>query len=1092
MTAPEGKREFRILGPFEARENGRALAIGTGKQRALLALLLLDAGDVVSTDRLIDALWGERPPASALNSVHIYVSQLRKVLGEGCLITSGHGYLLALEPEQVDLGRFERVLGEGRELLAAGEAKRASEVLREGLALWRGPPLADLASEPFAQGEIARLEELHLEALEERIEADLALGRHGRLVPELGALVRANPLRERLRAQLMLALYRSGRQAEALETYRQARTTLVEEVGLEPGRRLQELERAILSQDPTLDLPGAAAVSLRRPLRRGLLLIAIGAVLVLAAITISVVEFTAEDSRTLGSVAANSLAAIDSATNRLVADVKVGDGPTSVASGEGAVWVTDRDDNTVSRIDVRTSTVRQTVVVGSGPNAIAVGAGAIWVANALDGTVSRIDPETNKVVQTIKVGNTPNAIAFGEKAVWVANGGDRTVWKLDPASGDRLRTLPVGAAAGGIAVGEGAVWLTDPAGNALLRLDARTRTVTRVNGVGSGPTAVVFGAGAVWVANNLDGTVSRVDADRGVVTDTVPVGVAPNGIAVTRNAVWVTDEATGTLVRIDPRSRKPAARRQLGGRPEGVAVADGSLWVAVQAGGAAHRGGTLRLLLPIGTFDAPAAQSLLSVVYDGLVGFKRVGGAEGDAIVPDLATALPLPTDGGRTYTFRLRHGLRFSTGRPVKASDVRSTFERHFRAHPETPDFYEGIVGGRECKERPKRCDLSGGVVADDASRTVTFHLVAPDPEFLYKLALSLAVVVPARTAATGERPLPGTGPYRIARYQRNRSIRLVRNRRFRPWSRAAQPDGNPDVIELRFWSRDDERVTAVERGRADWTTIVPTYRLGELRTRYAAQVHITPRAETVFVELNVRRPPFNDLLARRAVNYAVDRARIVELAGGADLAAPTCQILPPNFPGYRPFCTYTADPSHGGSWSAPDLARARELVERSGTKGMAVDMIGLTGNNVYGAGTTVVADALRLLGYHVSLLRFRQADSYFDYKSDRGGRLDAAENGWIQDYPAPSTFVAALFGCNPYFCDRAFERRMQRALAVQARDQHAANELWARLERELVHRGIVVPLVNPKQIDLVSRRVGNYQRHPLLGILISQLWVR
>ena len=221
MTAPEGKREFRILGPFEARENGRALAIGAGKQRALLALLLLDAGDVVSTDRLIDALWGERPPASALNSVHIYVSQLRKVLGEGCLITSGHGYLLALEPEQVDLGRFERMLGEGRELLARGEAKSASEVLRAALALWRGPPLADLASEPFAQGEIARLEELHLAALEERIEADLALGRHDQLVPELEALVRANPLRERLRAQLMLALYRSGRQAEALETYRQ-------------------------------------------------------------------------------------------------------------------------------------------------------------------------------------------------------------------------------------------------------------------------------------------------------------------------------------------------------------------------------------------------------------------------------------------------------------------------------------------------------------------------------------------------------------------------------------------------------------------------------------------------------------------------------------------------------------------------------------------------------------------------------------------------------------------------------------------------------------------------------------------------------
>jgi peptide/nickel transport system substrate-binding protein len=473
------------------------------------------------------------------------------------------------------------------------------------------------------------------------------------------------------------------------------------------------------------------------------------------------------------------------------------------------------------------------------------------------------------------------------------------------------------------------------------------------------------------------------------------------------------------------------------------------------------------------------------------VGFKRVGGAEGNTLVPDLATALPPATDGGRTYTFKLRDGLRFSTGRPVKGSDVRFTFERLFRAHPEI-GFYEGIVGGPTCKERPKRCDLSHGIVTDDASRTVTFHLRAPDPELLYKLALPFAVVVPAGTPATGERPVTGTGPYRIARYQPNRWIRLVRNQRFRAWSNVAQPDGNPDAIELRFWSADDERVTAVERGRADWTTIVPIDRLEELRTRYAAQVHITPRAETVFMKLNTRRPPFDDLLARRAVSYAVDRARIVELAGGADLAAPTCQILPPNFPGYQPFCPYTANPGRGGSWSAPDLARARELVRRSGTKGMRVEVIGLGGNNVYGAGTTVVADALRVLGYRVSLLTFQKADAYFPYEERKAGRLDAAESAWIQDYPAPSTFIAALFGCNPYFCDRAFERRIQRALAVQARDPRAANELWGRLEQELVDRGVVVPLMNPKQIDLVSRRVGNYQRHPVFGILISQLWVR
>src|SRR5215218_7153273 len=233
--------EFRLLGSFEVCERGQPLEVGAGKQRALLALLLLRAGEVVSTDRLIDALWEEDPPASALNSVHVYVSQLRKALGNSRLTTRGHGYLLALEPEQLDLGRFERLLAEGRQLLAEGEPERAAEALRAALALWRGPALSDFESEPFARGEIARLEELHLDALEERIEADLALGRHAELVSELEGLVREHPLRERLRAQLMLALYRSGRQAEALAAYQDARRTLVDELGVEPGRTLREL-----------------------------------------------------------------------------------------------------------------------------------------------------------------------------------------------------------------------------------------------------------------------------------------------------------------------------------------------------------------------------------------------------------------------------------------------------------------------------------------------------------------------------------------------------------------------------------------------------------------------------------------------------------------------------------------------------------------------------------------------------------------------------------------------------------------------------------------------------------------------------------
>jgi YVTN family beta-propeller protein len=378
--------EFRILGPFEVSERGQLLEVGAGKQRALLALLLLRAGEVVSTDRLIDALWEERPPASALNSVHIYVSQLRKALGNGRLRTRAHGYLLALEPEQLDLGRFERLLAEGRELLAEGEAERAAEALRAALALWRGPPLSDFASEPFAHGEIARLEELRLAALEERIEADLALGRHAELVSELEALVREHPLRERLRAQLMLALYRSGRQAEALDTYQRGRRVLIEELGLEPGRTLHELEGAILRQDAELDPPGRTPATSVKTLRRGGVLIAIGAVLLLlAAGAVAVIELTGTDSPGL-EIPANALGLIDADGESIEAEIPVDAAPTSVARGEGAIWVTNANDGTVSRIDPVTRSVRQTIGVGSTPSGIAVGAGAVWVANHFDGT----------------------------------------------------------------------------------------------------------------------------------------------------------------------------------------------------------------------------------------------------------------------------------------------------------------------------------------------------------------------------------------------------------------------------------------------------------------------------------------------------------------------------------------------------------------------------------------------------------------------------------------------------------------------------------------------------------------------------------
>ena len=263
--------EFRILGPLEVWDEGGEVSLGGPKPRALLAVLLLHPNEVVPADRLIDELWGEDSPEDAAAALRVNVSRLRKALPQDVLTTRSPGYVIRVEPDALDLHRFERLVDEGRSLLARGLAADASERLRDALSLWRGPALADFAYESFAQAAIARLEEIRLAAVELRIDADLALGRHDELVGELEALVAEHPLRERLRRYLMTALYRSGRQAEALDAYQDARRALVDELGIDPSPALQELERAILRQDPSLDVEAPAPAGVREVAERSIL-----------------------------------------------------------------------------------------------------------------------------------------------------------------------------------------------------------------------------------------------------------------------------------------------------------------------------------------------------------------------------------------------------------------------------------------------------------------------------------------------------------------------------------------------------------------------------------------------------------------------------------------------------------------------------------------------------------------------------------------------------------------------------------------------------------------------------------------------------
>ncbi len=327
--------ELKILGPLEAIAEGRVVDIRGQKQRELLAILAIHANEVVSADRLIDELWGATPPASAVKTLQAYVSRLRKALGETVsLTTHGHGYSLSLAAGALDSERFATLLEEGRRALAAGEPDRAVETLDAALALWRGPVLADFTYASFAQPEIARLDELRLAAREERVEADLVRGRHAETIGAVESLVAQHPLRERPRAQLMLALYRSGRQAEALQVYQEGRRTLAEELGLEPSQSLQKLERQILQHDPALapaEMPSPQAVPVRS---RSRLAVVVGAAVVL--LVVGVGAAVARVGQDDGGTASAGAAELDPDTGAILASVELGSAPSSVAIGRAA------------------------------------------------------------------------------------------------------------------------------------------------------------------------------------------------------------------------------------------------------------------------------------------------------------------------------------------------------------------------------------------------------------------------------------------------------------------------------------------------------------------------------------------------------------------------------------------------------------------------------------------------------------------------------------------------------------------------------------------------------------------------------------
>jgi len=525
----------------------------------------------------------------------------------------------------------------------------------------------------------------------------------------------------------------------------------------------------------------------------------------------------------------------------------------------------------------------------------------------------------------------------------------------------------------------------------------------------------------------------------------------------------------------------------------------------------AHRGGTLKLLAKSagGTLDPQVNYTLqywqlYQAAYDGLLAFTKAGGDAAFTVVPDIAEALPTPSNGGKTWVFKIRKGIKFSNGKEVTPADVVASFQRIFKVKsPTSGSFYAGIVGADACLKKPATCTLKGGVTANNAARTVTINLVAPDPEFKYKLAVPHASIVPASSPPSdaGTKPVPGTGAYYFASYNPNKQLVMKRNPYFKEWSKLAQPDGYVDQITQSFGLTTEAQITAIQNGQADWTLEQPPAdRLSELGTKYADQVHVETLTAFWYVPMNTNLPPFNNLKARQAVNYAIDRNAAVKIFGGPRLATPSCQVLPPGFPGNKPYCPYTKNP--GTKWSAPDMAKAKRLVKESGTAGQKVAVV-TPDDEVNKAMGVYLQSVLNQLGYKATVKPISQNIS-FTYVQNTKNKVQINTQQWYQDYPAASDFLYVLFGCESFhpgsdssiniagFCDKKINAQMHKALELGTRDEDAANALWAKIDRQVTDKAPMATLFTPKHIDFVSKRVGNFTFSKQFYWLVAKSWVQ
>jgi DNA-binding SARP family transcriptional activator/ABC-type oligopeptide transport system substrate-binding subunit/outer membrane protein assembly factor BamB len=809
-----GGLEFRILGPLQVLDEGRVLPLGGAKQRSTLAMLLLGRNRVVSRDQLIDGLWGASPPPSAGPTLDTYISRLRRGLQDDGhsvrLVTQPPGYRLRVEAGELDLERFETLLDQARTADAAGDPEATGSELRKALSLFHGVPLEDLVHAPFAQAEIRRLEALRLDALVQRLEADLAVGRHAELVGELESLAAQYPFREVLWGQLMLALYRSGRQAEALLAFDRARRTLAEELGVDPGAPLKQLHRQIVQQDPSLDRASASRASAavatstatpppagqtRPRLRRRRFLPRSRPVAVAVVLSLAVTVLASFAPRLVGG---GGDARITTYRPETVL-VELGSG-TQIASiprsrlamaaypifAGGHFWVNNWSPLAYVEIDAKTGAILHEISPPArdpkahrDPSTVtpfAVAGNTLWVSSADD--LVKMDIELGREVDRFELDDlgkgtgVAEGVAVGGGSVWVSRSvGRGQILRLDPVTGRPEHVWDNVTPYLNLAYGDGFLWVADERG--IARLDPRTNLLTPVTGIqgncgGGGGGCVVAGGGSGWTSHESRGAVYKVDR-AGHIAATYPIGIGARFMSFSDGVLWVANYDEGTVTGIDAVTGKLTTTYRFGHPVGPMAVGDGILLVQLDPGRPIEdrinslAGKVAKFFAHPGELGGqepalntdPGAYQIESATCAKLLNYPDEPPPEGWHLQPEIAATMPTISPDRRTYRFTIRPGYRFSppSNQPVTAETFRYSIERAL-----SPKLAVNPIG--QIPPGPQFIDDIAGERAFRAGRarhisglraagnTLSITLTQPSPDFLHRLALPFFCPVPTGTA--------------------------------------------------------------------------------------------------------------------------------------------------------------------------------------------------------------------------------------------------------------------------------------------------------------------------------------------------------